>query len=324
MADKEPTQKRQATPDKMTDQEPPRKKQATTKGEETALATKNEAGGHSAETNKPFRFLDLPVEIRKMIYGHVLRRNVLCGLLPHRSEEGLTTYGMSTSPALLRTCKLVYQEAMPVLYSETTFIGSAAGHSILHNEAANKVFPESHQPAIVLVDIRPAMPNDHTHSDRPLEVSTKFISDLVLLLESLVPTKHNIRVAHLRLQLDSILYPESEGPATESDEKSLREALLKLPALQNLELLPCRKPYFSQAFENELVAMINSRMPEQSSVVDASSEEDGEGLQKSLHPSVLEPSSRLVELTVGNFPRHRRQFLGDRGRFIGRRELICG
>lgn len=70
----------------------------------------------------PFRLLDLPAELRLHIYeallfdaeSYILPVANLPPARPNRSK--------SIHPAILRTCKTVYHEALPVLYSTNTFM----------------------------------------------------------------------------------------------------------------------------------------------------------------------------------------------------------
>ena len=62
--------------------------------------------------------VDLPPEIRLMIYRHLLvRSDPLPQLGPFWSDEPRPAWN------ILRTCRLIYREASDVLYTENTFHG---------------------------------------------------------------------------------------------------------------------------------------------------------------------------------------------------------
>ena len=88
----------------------------------------SEASDHvlSKDTRK-FRFHNLPVEIRLLIYGELLasrsdHRYLLCSCDSCQQntkidkDQGLRGEVTSLFPAILRTCKLVYNEAISILY----------------------------------------------------------------------------------------------------------------------------------------------------------------------------------------------------------------
>jgi hypothetical protein len=67
----------------------------------------------------PFRFLDLPAELRLSIYGELLSE--LDGFTVLRSGKPSVCYRSQLCPAILRVCKSLYHEAHPILYINNTF-----------------------------------------------------------------------------------------------------------------------------------------------------------------------------------------------------------
>ncbi|KAK4216278.1 hypothetical protein QBC37DRAFT_98373 [Rhypophila decipiens] len=72
-----------------------------------------------------FRFLDLPAEIRLEIYRHVLITRTKDGSLPitklqpRHLRKPICTHTPRTS--ILSSCRLIYHEAVPILYQQTVF-----------------------------------------------------------------------------------------------------------------------------------------------------------------------------------------------------------
>ena len=71
-----------------------------------------------------FTFTKLPAEIRLIIYKELLVRNnrpelCFCSRDLHRAYSQLPKFGVH--PAILRTCKTIYYEALPILYTENVF-----------------------------------------------------------------------------------------------------------------------------------------------------------------------------------------------------------
>ena len=65
-----------------------------------------------------FRFMDLPPELRDQVYESLLRPNV--DRCRHRCHEKIRHYRLE--PAILRTCKQVYEEASRVLYTKNDLV----------------------------------------------------------------------------------------------------------------------------------------------------------------------------------------------------------
>lgn len=80
--------------------------------------SENEAVASIISTRNPMRFLDLPLELRFMIYRHLLVR-------PHSLEITSVNPGPRLSVNVLRTSKLVHREASDVLYRENRFTNCA-------------------------------------------------------------------------------------------------------------------------------------------------------------------------------------------------------
>ncbi|CAD0110739.1 unnamed protein product [Aureobasidium uvarum] len=84
---------------------------------------------------RPFRLLDLPIEIRLMIYGYAVGHQNVSWTVTYESEAGfMLELGdlhvtddkrnidhRHRSHNLLRTCRLISQEVLPILYNQTRF-----------------------------------------------------------------------------------------------------------------------------------------------------------------------------------------------------------
>lgn len=74
------------------------------------------------ESPQIFRFLNLPAELRLQVYeillldpfSYIMLVSNLPPTRPHRSK--------SLYPAILRTCREIYNQALPILYSGNTFL----------------------------------------------------------------------------------------------------------------------------------------------------------------------------------------------------------
>jgi hypothetical protein len=68
-----------------------------------------------ASTLEPFRFLDLPKDIRLMVYER-LARSAKHTTMNKKSHEGwITLISHSISIAVLGTCRQIHQEALPLV-----------------------------------------------------------------------------------------------------------------------------------------------------------------------------------------------------------------
>lgn len=63
-------------------------------------------------TSSPFRFLDLPKELRLMVYEHLTTRTVSFEIVAGITLTDLKLPGIS----ILGTCKLINEEASPILH----------------------------------------------------------------------------------------------------------------------------------------------------------------------------------------------------------------
>ncbi|KAF7196132.1 hypothetical protein HII31_02533 [Pseudocercospora fuligena] len=77
------------------------------------------------DSHRGFRFLDLPAEIRLNVYSFLLVCQSKCPVAIYynscRSHTSRIT-GLSRGIAILRACKLIYEEAAPVLYGSNKFV----------------------------------------------------------------------------------------------------------------------------------------------------------------------------------------------------------
>lgn len=91
-------------------------------GTEAPDQAQNPLAADPDESNKAFRFLDLPPELRMWVYRQLLAPTGHISLRSpgdHFGTLGVTPRGVVT-PGMLRTCKLVYEEAREILYEENT------------------------------------------------------------------------------------------------------------------------------------------------------------------------------------------------------------
>ena len=91
------------------------------------LGSSYEAKPHNsrASTQQPFRFMDLPPELRDIIYTFALQPDTKApqnGKSPNEAQliEGLS--GSVAALALSQVCRIVRQESMKAYYSKTTFV----------------------------------------------------------------------------------------------------------------------------------------------------------------------------------------------------------
>jgi len=68
-----------------------------------------------ALTAEPFRFLDLPKDIRLMVYERLPRSTKHTTIITSSSEGRITLISHSISIAILGTCQRVHQEALPLV-----------------------------------------------------------------------------------------------------------------------------------------------------------------------------------------------------------------
>ena len=131
---------------------------------------------------KPFVFLDLPGEIRNLIYEHMfVLRDATIKIEPYRSKRHPhrlfdATIHPSLSVTLFRTCRQVYEEAASVLY----------GKHIFHAEVTNARHP--------LFDLSKAMlgqtPVRHV---KKLDIKIAVYRDGLASLESWTQRRQNRR-----------------------------------------------------------------------------------------------------------------------------------
>ena len=68
-----------------------------------------------AATPKPFRFLDLPKDIRLMVYERLPRSTNHMTVGHRHNGKRITLISHSVSTAILRACHQVHQEALPLV-----------------------------------------------------------------------------------------------------------------------------------------------------------------------------------------------------------------
>lgn len=94
----------------------------------TMAATSPERAAESGgdEADEVSRFLDMPPELRKLVYDELLIWKEPIDCRPRDEEWRLPRIPeQQCKCAILRTCKLIHQEATPVLYGENTLTTGA-------------------------------------------------------------------------------------------------------------------------------------------------------------------------------------------------------
>ncbi len=86
-------------------------------------------------------FLDLPAEVRNLIYKAALVTGEIA-LDPKKQSDNfriLAFYSLPTIVGILRTCKFVHNEALPILYSrnEFSFLGNATNQDHMYQLLGN-------------------------------------------------------------------------------------------------------------------------------------------------------------------------------------------
>jgi hypothetical protein len=84
-----------------------------------------------ADRDWRFRFLDLPAEIRLLVYQELLFFNYKDFSLDHFDNERKSI--TPVLPAILRTCKDIHREATPVLYDDNEFSVGFKAHDKSHH-----------------------------------------------------------------------------------------------------------------------------------------------------------------------------------------------
>lgn len=102
--------------------------------------------------NCPFRLMDLPVEIRNQIYRRVLctfergptfrDHDELARILAQQPEpNGVNQLSHEIETTILRTCKLIHQEAYDVMIKTNRFIRVTTYHIALSRHLISKQVP---------------------------------------------------------------------------------------------------------------------------------------------------------------------------------------
>ncbi|KAI9887390.1 MAG: hypothetical protein M1823_000815 [Watsoniomyces obsoletus] len=225
------------------------------------------------EPNKPFRFLDLPFEIRRMVYGRLLRRSYTIITTGDDSYEvynfDFDSHGLyggdqaDIQLAILRTCKRIYHEALPVMYSESIF-DMYPGCSYRHIETIMEKLPLTHRRLIRKVRVMGYLDD--------VDASNLQLADY---LRDLGPARFKTRVTQLELFFQCAEH-SFEGKASESIMQSLRSAVLTLPTLKRLVFIPSKPCFFTQDFMDQLVASVRKRADDQMRMVGERSREGEE------------------------------------------------
>lgn len=72
------------------------------------------------ELATPSHFMNLPVELRLLIYEELLRASNKYAVIT--IDRRTIAIGFHLYPVILRICKAIYNEALPVLYGQNTFL----------------------------------------------------------------------------------------------------------------------------------------------------------------------------------------------------------
>ncbi|KAM3418195.1 hypothetical protein BST61_g6398 [Cercospora zeina] len=78
------------------------------------------------DDEKPFPFLDLPAEVRLLVYGYLLIKDGPCYVQPYHQIQRLNS--ASLHPNIVATCRLIRHEATPLLYGCNEFSLSHRSH----------------------------------------------------------------------------------------------------------------------------------------------------------------------------------------------------
>jgi hypothetical protein len=73
----------------------------------------------STAPTMPFRFLSLPPELRHLIYAHLFTLTPAI-LTVYNGHQKRLSSSSAAGGCILQTCRLIYAEALPILYSRTT------------------------------------------------------------------------------------------------------------------------------------------------------------------------------------------------------------
>ncbi|KAI9887389.1 MAG: hypothetical protein M1823_000814 [Watsoniomyces obsoletus] len=226
-----------------------------------AAENQNDMGDDLVENVDSFRFLDLPREIRLMIYRHLLRRRIHAQevLMHARSElpfRSITDDGRPIYPAILRTCQQVHQEASRVLYGESIFTTPSVGLYFTPPPLIQRFFSQRNLALVRQLEIHAPLPTFTEAGGFEIGGDADLIMNIAHIIYQLGESRSNIPITHLRLRLESPQDREA-GSGTETEEAWLSEVMWELPYLRHLVLLPCTAPLFRPAFHGELVERVN-------------------------------------------------------------------